>query len=410
MHPTTLDAIFQAMMIAVPRMESVEKQIWVPTGAASMLISTDINRNYGGILKGLAESSLTAIREMTASVLIKDEQRQGSLPEIVIDSFRFTGLGSTQETSEQQSIVLASKLYSAPAWMPDAAVTDAKTLREMSNVEDFSSGMVKFCTVSDNLLKRMCRIILQKLGARGLDESLPLHLRKYVAWMQKQNPQKDVAAITPPHSPDKNASFSELLELPDIKGFMEEYPVDGELLFHVYESLGAVFAQEVTPISVLRQDDLLDKAYQSVYGLQANVELMKTWFTLKAHKQPAMRILEIGAGTASSTLPLMKQLTVEGSSTPLFSSWTFTDISAGWFESAKNTLGAWSGRVEYKVLDIDADPSAQGFELDSYDIVLAVNVSFSNTDNSSCRSILTVHRFCMRRKTYKKRWSIAGPC
>jgi hypothetical protein len=345
MHPATLDAIFQALMIAVPRIDTVEKQVWVPTGAAYMFISSAIDRSYGAALKGLAESRITGVREMTGSVLIRDGQEQDSLPAVIIDDFRFTGLGSTQKPP-QLSDVLSSKLYAVPVWKPDLDLVDSQTLRNMSRTGDGDGGgMVRFCSMADNLVKQMCKLALSNLGP-SINPSLPTHLLKYAEWMRRRCGYEETGLVTPPDSPDRCDIRPE--SLPGIDSFIEQYPVDGQLVLHVYRALGAIFALETTPIATLRQDDLLTKAYQDVYGLQINVELMKTWFELKAHKQPTVRVIEIGAGTASTTLPLLQRLSQDGSDTPLFSSWTFTDISA--------------------------DPIEQGFEADSYDVVLAVNV------------------------------------
>lgn len=375
MHPATLDAVFQAMMIAVPMAENVEKQVWVPTGAASMFISNEINRSHGATLQGLAESSQTGVREMMASVLVKDTQDQDSAPAVIIEDFRFTGLGSTQK-STQSSDALASKLYSAPVWKPDVDLIDAQTLRSMSGVMDDANGMVSYCSMANSLLKEICNASLAHL-APIINASSPPHLLKLADWMHRQCSHKETGIVTPVDSPDSCDERTKLLDLPNLPGihsFIEHYPIDGQLALHVYRALGAIYAEETTPIATLRQDDLLNKAYQEVYGLQTHVELMKTWFELKAHKQPALRVLEIGAGTASTTLPVLQQLSQTGSDTPMFSSWTFTDISAGWFENAKGLLADWKGRVEYKVLDIDTDPVEQGFDSGSYDVVLAVNV------------------------------------
>lgn len=375
MHPATLDAVFQAMMIAVPMAENVEKQVWVPTGAASMFISSDIDRSHGATLQGLAESSQTGVREMMASVLVKDTRDQDSAPAIIIEDFRFTGLGSTQK-STPSSDALVSKLYSAPVWKPDVDLIDAQTLRSMSGVMDDANGMVRHCSMVNSLLKEICSSSLAHL-APIINASSPPHLLKLADWMHRQCSHKATGVVTPVDSPNSSDERAKLLDLPNLAGihsFIEHYPVDGQLALHVYRALGAIFAEETTPIATLRQDDLLNKAYQEVYGLQTHVELMKTWFELKAHKQPALRVLEIGAGTASTTLPVLQQLSQTGSDTPMFSSWTFTDISAGWFENAKGLLADWKGRVEYKVLDIDVDPVEQGFDAGSYDVVLAVNV------------------------------------
>lgn len=368
MHPATLDTVFQAMMVSVPRLSTVEKQVWVPTGAASLFISSGIDRTYGSALDGLVESSISGVREMMASVLVRDRKSPDSLPAIIIEDFKFTGLGSTQEASD----TVTSKLYAVPVWKPDLDLVDGRMLRRLSrNVDD--GGIARFCSMTDSLISQMCQCAIPKLEP-NLNASLPAHLLKYAAWMRKRSASQETGLTTPPESVKTDETASSSSEMPDIDRFIEEFPVDGKLTLHVYQSLEAIFAQEITPIATLRQDNMLDKAYQEVYGLQINVELMKTWFTLKAHKLPMLRVVEIGAGTASSTLPMLQALSQDGNDSPLFSSWTFTDISAGWFENAKTVLGNWSGRVEYKVLDIDRDPLEQGFEASSYDVVLAVNV------------------------------------
>lgn len=56
------------------------------------------------------------------------------------------------------------------------------------------------------------------------------------------------------------------------------------------------------------------------------------------------------------------------------SSYTYTDISAGFFERAAELFKAYDDRMIFKVLDVEKDPSTQGFELHSYDMVIASNV------------------------------------
>lgn len=393
MHPATLDAVFQAMMVAACRLDTVEKQVWVPTGVAYMFISSGINHKYGGELQGLAESSISGVREMKANALIGDNQELDSLPRLIIDDFMFTGLGRTQ-SPPQLSDVLSSKLFAVPVWAPDLDLVDSQMLRSMSRCVDehhgdrdgVDAGMRQFCAMADILIKQMCRLALSKLEPSIINPSLPAHLLKYAEWMRKRCDYRRTGIGTPPQSVGSGSVESALPEMPDIHGFIERYPVDGRLTLHVYQTLGSIFNQERTAIDVIHEDNLLDQAYQDVYGLRLNVELTKTWFKLKAHKQPALRVIEIGAGTASSTVPLLQTLSQDWANTPLIS-WTFTDISAGWFENAKNLLRDWKGRMEYKVLNMDSDPVEQGFKAGSYDVVLAVNVSFSLPPLSSSEDI-----------------------
>ncbi|KAJ5087107.1 hypothetical protein NUU61_008414 [Penicillium alfredii] len=95
-------------------------------------------------------------------------------------------------------------------------------------------------------------------------------------------------------------------------------------------------------------------------------------FISAGHTNPTMRILEIGAGTGGTTLVTLQALySILGER--LYSKYTFTDISSGFFPAAKERFASYPG-LEYRVLDIGKDPVSQGFEADSYDLIIASNV------------------------------------
>lgn len=79
------------------------------------------------------------------------------------------------------------------------------------------------------------------------------------------------------------------------------------------------------------------------------------------------RILEIGAGTGSTTNYILPHLPVERTE------YVFTDIGALFVAQAQERFKAYSF-VRYEVLDIEKDPKSQGFELHQYDLIVAVNV------------------------------------
>ncbi|KAL8690546.1 MAG: hypothetical protein Q9224_004381, partial [Gallowayella concinna] len=56
------------------------------------------------------------------------------------------------------------------------------------------------------------------------------------------------------------------------------------------------------------------------------------------------------------------------------SSYTYTDVSVGFFEQAAEVFAAYREKMTFKVLDIEKAPATQGFELYSYDFVVASNV------------------------------------
>lgn len=373
-HPATLDSILQTMMIAIPRMDGLQKQVWVPTGAESLRISHNITRDYSTLLHGICESSHTGAREMTGSFLVGDGKFD-TVPGLVIDNFKFTGLGGVQTSSESENDY-SSKLYASTCWKPDLSFVDGPDLRILAGSNCGSHTMAQFCSTAYGIVNEMCQIALATFDVDW--DSLPPHLQQYVEWMKMRCDASKTGISTPPISSTKagfNIDKDENCGINNLINFIDRYPVDGSLLLHAFRSLQAILSQETVPIAALMAEENFSNFYREAYGLQVNTPIIQKWFDLRAHKKPNLRVIEIGAGTASTTLPVLQQLGGDGMQTPRFSKWTFTDISPGWFENARNVLGDWKSRVEYKALDIENDPVEQGFKAESYDVVLAVNVS-----------------------------------
>lgn len=53
-----------------------------------------------------------------------------------------------------------------------------------------------------------------------------------------------------------------------------------------------------------------------------------------------------------------------------FASYTYTDISSGFFGEAREVFKAYESKMVFRVLDIEKDIVDQGFEEHSFDVVL----------------------------------------
>ena len=81
-----------------------------------------------------------------------------------------------------------------------------------------------------------------------------------------------------------------------------------------------------------------------------------------------LRVLEVGAGTGSATASVLPELPAGQYE------YVYTDISAGFFSEAEGRFGGAEASIDYRVLDIERDPVAQGFESHGYDLIIASNV------------------------------------
>lgn len=133
----------------------------------------------------------------------------------------------------------------------------------------------------------------------------------------------------------------------------------------IYQESSNLFNQKTEPLDLLMQDDLLSV----IYG--TSVCDFSDYFRVFAHNRPCMRVLETGAGTGGATASILPALHGPNGEL-LYESYTYTDISAGFFDRARERFRNYEG-VIWRRLDITADIAAQGFDA-SYDLVVATNV------------------------------------
>jgi SAM-dependent methyltransferase len=142
----------------------------------------------------------------------------------------------------------------------------------------------------------------------------------------------------------------------------------GELISRVVDNTMPILAGTTSTIEVLIRDNALTEVYNVIGGMAD----CGGFFSAVAHSKPTIRILEIGAGTGGTTAIALHNL-LSSHQEPLYSVYTFTDISPGFFPTAAERFKEYQN-LEYKILDITKDPIEQGFLEGSYDLIIAANV------------------------------------
>ncbi|KJZ79056.1 hypothetical protein HIM_01829 [Hirsutella minnesotensis 3608] len=393
-HPTTLDAVLQSHFVALHTAKGMPQQTWVPTQVESLLISSDIPHDAGVSLSGVSKTFFHGPHHTSGRLMAGDGKFEDAAPWIILEGLQCQGLGSTHDPSSssphaEEETAKAGEMYASVAWKPDIDLLDRPGLHKFVgeiDTDEQRGDMMNFCIDGRKIVDEMCRLSLEKLRLYPPAQDLPTHLAKYVAWMESRCANTGLGPDpSPPISPRRvsfQAEEDENWGIPELEEFVKRYPVDGKLLCHVFKSLDSLFAQETTPIASLMTTEYFTRFYKEANKADRNARAFQRWFDLKAHKVPNLRVLEVGAGTAATTLPVLQQLsTGDGSmTTPRLSKLTFSDISAGWFDKAKDLLQDWQSYLEYKVLDIETDPLEQGFEPESYDVIMASNVLHATKD------------------------------
>ncbi|KAL2065966.1 hypothetical protein VTL71DRAFT_3636 [Oculimacula yallundae] len=156
----------------------------------------------------------------------------------------------------------------------------------------------------------------------------------------------------------------------EIMSIAKSYPdrVDVNLMVAVGENLPAAVRGETDILSHMMADNVLFRFYKEALGISQSNKYIARMMEQISHRYPHTNILEVGGGTGGATKSILDKI---GRS---FSSYTFTDISPGFFINAQEQFQAQASKMIYKTLNIEGDVVAQGFTPGAYDIIIASNV------------------------------------
>ena len=153
----------------------------------------------------------------------------------------------------------------------------------------------------------------------------------------------------------------------EVVGKLDVSTVDMEAVRVIGESMVPFLRGGTTILEVLRERNILNRLYKEFTDTTI-VGQMAAVADQLAFRYPRMKILEIGAGTGSATGAILDRIG------RAYYSYTYTDISPGFFDDAQQLFEDHSDRFIYKILDIEKNPVDQGFDEHSYDLIVAANV------------------------------------
>ncbi|RAH63166.1 fatty acid synthase S-acetyltransferase [Aspergillus piperis CBS 112811] len=133
----------------------------------------------------------------------------------------------------------------------------------------------------------------------------------------------------------------------------------------ILQNIEGLAKGEVQPLELLTKNNVLSNIYTAK-------NQTGSFFATMGHTRPTIKVLEIGAGTGSTTARALKSL-VTDNAVRMYSQYTFTDISPGFFATAKEQFQGYE-QIDFRVLDITRDIEEQGFSPHSFDLIIADNV------------------------------------
>lgn len=372
-HPATLDSVLQMALPALTGLRESLKVAMMPTAFKSIYISKDISNVPGDELHGYSFSHSIGYRDSDSDLVVYDSKWEN--PQIIIKEFRTTALTAMMDgLMSNESAPNTRKLCSQLIWKEDIDLLKRDQAivvfrKAASTIQHFESTVIEELELASFIYIDR---VLNSFTSEQVTAFAP-HLKLYYEWMQHQR-NLACQGLLEHQSPRIDWLILDTDYKDQVLERVANQSVDGNLLCRVGDHLVQIFKGEIEPLQVMLEDDLLYDFYRHGIGMAETYAQMVEYMDRVAHKRPNMKILEVGAGTGGTTLPLLQGMGGHLGSSPRFRSYTFTDISTGFFEKAREIFKEWAPYMTFKKLNIEEDPVAQGFELGTYDIIVAANV------------------------------------
>ncbi|KAF1961788.1 hypothetical protein CC80DRAFT_500152 [Byssothecium circinans] len=367
-HPTDLDGMLQAGVAAYSHGGHRTIPVLLPTRVQALWISHDlIDRKPHQEMRILARTAFQGYREADFVIGAVDMENKVQL---LVEGFRQTVLNGPDSDADQNPV----RSCFTVDWRPDI------DLLPPSEIEDLCSKAVDPRTmvaggevdrqelVSQFYLKRALQTV-----SSGQIEGFPSHLRKYMSWVHHAFDSEQFERLLEAHP----ALVADEVSRDEFLSQVAEESAASKIIVTTGRNFGAIIRGELDPLELFMGGEKLLEEFYTGASFETCFTQLTTYIDLMAYKSPALNILEVGAGTGAMTRRILERLTRYTNRTddradiPRLQSYTFTDISPGFFIEAKEKLEAYSDRMEYAVFNLEKCPQEQGFKKGQYDVIVA---------------------------------------
>ncbi|RHZ46589.1 uncharacterized protein CDV56_102872 [Aspergillus thermomutatus] len=329
-HPATLDAVAQAAFTALPGVAFHQESPRVFQSIERLWVSSGINREAGQAFQCHTKLDYADVQGIRAGVVLVDKDR----PVVEVHGLQLRSLGGNGTQS------LRGGLCAKVAW---------ERSLDLNLHSDAASH-----TREDENLRRLSLYFMEDALADISPceaDNLQGHYREFYAWMKDKLQSATPDAIRP----DRALLTQRVAEASP----------RGEMLCRVGPCLAAILRSQKAALDLMNEGGLLEKWSSNHHdGIPEGAALLRQI----VHKRPRARVLEIGARLDGTTRAMLEALG------PLGSLYHFSNASDDEFKHAAQELAAWSDILLFDTLDVANEPSSQGFELGSYDVVIASGI------------------------------------
>ncbi|RGP65177.1 polyketide synthase [Fusarium longipes] len=374
-HPITLDAVHQLSGILFKKF--VSNAPCVPTKITLLEIDAKISARGGDSLTAAMQIEPDGLKASTGQSWVFQQEADGHLRPVIKLLVNLRAIGEAHQDEDRPFV---QDKVNRLEWNLDADFMTEKSFSHfLSNTLGLDENMTynyegskvsateaeESFRTADQAASIWIRDALNYVEANKVEITSP-HLVKYFGWMNKWVKSDYHNEIM------SGVRFEDEVSILERIDSLKDAP-ELQLLARVGRALPGILSGTLDPLSVMLEGNLLIRAYEGG-TFSGDYEAAVAYLQLLTFKNPQLRFLEIGAGTGGCTKRLLGGIASDSGGSLPIEQYTYTDISSGFFEEARSTFTDWESCMDFKTLDVEGDPLKQGFQPESYDVIVASNV------------------------------------
>ncbi|CEI70300.1 unnamed protein product [Fusarium venenatum] len=359
LHPAVLDVAFQTLFVA--KAHPASRQITsalLPSHIDRVRVDPSVQIVRPGVSK--AEIETWAISQTATSLRgdlnIYDSASGATF--LQVEGLAVNMVGAVEGASDRS-------MFSKTIWGNDASLG---LLDPKRNEAQDEKGM-KMADAVERVAMFYVKRIVDQIPPSEREEFIWYHQRMFEAF------EEHIRVVAAGEHPIIKADWLNddvsILKTIDAQ-YSEE--IDIKLLHAVGGHLAEVVRGNEQLLEVMTKDDMLNRFYMEGYASITTNKFVGDIMKQLTFKFPRAKVLEIGAGTGGTSWSILNAID------DAYDSYTYTDISSGFFPNAAEKFSSFSHKMIFKVLNVEDEPSGQGFEDGSYDIIVAALVLHATHD------------------------------
>ena len=371
LHPTMLDSMLHPIFVALSAEVGLLQDPIVPVFLGEIFVSQNIVSQPGAMLTTYTATRKKDERYVVASLSAFDKDAPDGGPVLTMTDLECTILArDTVETSSQELKRVAYNFV----WEPDVDMLSSQQVTDICLSAHPSSEEVNNSRVLEQVALYYVERTLKIVGSSEVP-NMHSHHQKLWERMNHYSSRVREEKLDVQTAPWFSATQS---EQPDLRHHLSDSGAEGNLLCHMGRQLPAILRKEVEPLHLMMEKGHLSEhlgAYKKDSPrYNRSLRAISKYLQLMAHKNPYLSVLEIGAEAGGASSDIMQAVSGTEEEVARFERYTYTNVSDEDFEGVKERFSAWKNLLTCQSLDIESNPLQQGFEAESYDVIIAVHV------------------------------------